>query len=40
MISANPLLPTCQADAVRNKLTGQGFAGSVLIMDNLGTCTP
>jgi hypothetical protein len=37
-ISGNPLLPMCQAEAVRDRLLAHGFHGSVKLSDNLGTC--
>ena len=37
-ISGNPLLPMCQAQAVRDRLLAHGFRGSVKLSDNLGTC--
>lgn len=39
-ISDNPLLPTCQANAIRDQLLAKGFDGSIGISGNLGACPP
>jgi hypothetical protein len=39
-ISNNALLPTCQANAIRDQLLARGFHGSIGISGNRGTCPP